>query len=92
MGMMTNDEVRDVYEVDSRPAVRSTAALKLDEALGLDKTAELAVPPAESEEENDGDMEYQEWVELKPQHFDKEFFDTNSGNWMIASYEGLQAR
>ena len=29
-------------------------------------------------------MEYQEWVELKPQRFDKEFFDTNSGSWMIA--------
>ena len=34
-------------------------------------------------------MEYQEWVELKPQRFDKEFFDTNSGSWMIASYVGL---
>ena len=34
-------------------------------------------------------MEYQDWTELKPQQFDKEFFDTNTGTWMIASYVGL---
>ena len=54
MGMMTNDEVRDTHDVDSRP-VKSTARAKLDEALGLDKPTELAAPPAEREEADDDD-------------------------------------
>jgi len=33
--------------------------------------------------------EYDEWVLRKPAIYDKEFFDTNSGSWMIASYVGL---
>jgi hypothetical protein len=33
--------------------------------------------------------DYDNWVIPKPQRADKEFFDTNSGCWMIASYVGL---
>ena len=33
--------------------------------------------------------EYKEWEMRKPQLYDKEFFDTNSGAWMIASYVGM---
>ena len=34
-------------------------------------------------------IEYDDWVLRKPAIYDKEFFDTNSGSWMIASYVGL---
>jgi hypothetical protein len=34
-------------------------------------------------------MEYDDWVLRKPAIYDKEFFDTNTGSWMIASYVGL---
>jgi len=37
-------------------------------------------------------MEYDDWVLKKPQTADKEFFDTNTGSWMIASYVGLNPR
>ena len=33
--------------------------------------------------------EYDNWIAPKPIRYDKEFFDTNSGSWMIASYVGL---
>ena len=33
--------------------------------------------------------EYKQWVKRKPEIYDKEFFDTNSGSWMLASYCGL---
>jgi hypothetical protein len=33
--------------------------------------------------------EYDHWVLRKPAIYDKEFFDTNSGCWMLASYVGL---
>jgi|GEM_PF-2139022 len=34
-------------------------------------------------------LEYDAWELRKPAIYDKEFFDTNSGSWMIASYVGL---
>ena len=34
-------------------------------------------------------LTYEEWVDRKPQQYDTEFFDTNTGSWMIASYVGL---
>jgi len=34
-------------------------------------------------------LTYEEWVDRKPQQYDTEFFDTNTGCWMIASYVGL---
>jgi hypothetical protein len=34
-------------------------------------------------------IEYDDWVLRKPAIYDKEFFDTNTGSWMIASYVGL---
>ena len=37
----------------------------------------------------DVSTEYDDWVLRKPAIYDKEFFDTNSGSWMIASYVGL---
>ena len=32
---------------------------------------------------------FKHWVMRKPELYDKEFFDTNSGSWMIASYVGM---
>jgi hypothetical protein len=53
MGMMTNDEVRDTYDVEYevKPNGKSATAAKLDKALGLDKPAESADPQTTKEKD-----------------------------------------
>jgi hypothetical protein len=33
--------------------------------------------------------EYKKWIPRKPAIYEEEFFDTNTGSWMLASYAGL---
>jgi hypothetical protein len=88
-----------MWEPNAYRTLRNTAWLTEPKANGtqtlFDDLPEVLLPYAEQQcamvpdERSRVRTDYDNWILRKPQRFDKEFFDTNSGGWMIASYVGL---
>jgi hypothetical protein len=88
-----------MWEANAYRTLRNTAWLTELGANGsqtlFDDLPEIILPYAEQQCSMVPDArsrigtDYDNWVLRKPQRYDKEFFDTNSGSWMIASYVGL---
>jgi hypothetical protein len=87
------------WEANAYRTLRNTAWITEPGANGcqtlFDDLHEIIVPYAEQQCAMVPDSrsrigtDYDNWVLPKPRRADKEFFDTNSGSWMIASYVGL---
>ena len=85
-----------MWEPNAYRTLRNTAWLTEIRANGtqtiFDDLPEVLLPYAEQQcsmvpdERSRVRTDYDNWVLRKPQRFDKEFFDTNTGTWMIASY------
>jgi hypothetical protein len=65
MGMMTNDEVRDTYDVEARPPEKQTASARLSEVLKV-------APPGDSKESETIDVEPSETDEDSDDWFERE--------------------
>ena len=88
-----------MWEANAYRTMRNTAWLTEKGANGcqtlFDDLSEVLTPYARQQcamvpdIKNISGSEYDNWVLRKPAIYDKEFFDTNTGNWMIASYVGL---